>query len=421
MSSPVYTGTPVTEEAKIILLKLLNDIEAPDGVKDHATQASFTGAPHPMLPLPHKHFPAVAALQALHGSYGAHIWSIRTGRDDPVQLTVDTDHALFYLASAMLARVDGVPAALVKQPLLELKTNDPLSLLPAKHAASAIFRCTDGVYFHTHGSINPRITLAAMGINPDDDNLDLPTTRRLMEAFVETRSSKEMLEWKVKLGLPGDICYKPEEYAQTTHGKIATKWPLFTTPAQLEDVTPPVAFTKSPDLKRPLDGIKVLEMTRVIAGPAIGRQLAEMGATIVRVIAPHLMDFGGHVMQVDLNLGKRACYVDLKSAEGRLVMLHLLKEADVFLHGYRPGVLSRLGFGPEVLNQIAVNRGRGFVQVVENCYGHEGPWAWRPGFQQIADATTGVAWETGVACGQATPITPCLPISDYQTGIIGSI
>jgi len=99
----------------------------------------------------------------------------------------------------------------------------------------------------------------------------------------------------------------------------------------------------------------------------------------------------------------------------------LLETADVFLQGYRPGSMEKLGLSHSQLAAIGDKRGKPFIIVDEACYGGElekGPWSARPGYQQIADSTTGVAWETGWACGKDEPLIPCLPISDYCTGIL---
>ncbi|TFK50868.1 hypothetical protein OE88DRAFT_1735609 [Heliocybe sulcata] len=405
---PVFEDTPVPQEAMTILMKLFHEIEVPAEVRDVAQNTIFTGTAEPILPLPHKHFAIASALQGLYGAFASHIFALRTG-ETPSSVSVDVDHAGLSLAGLMLVEVDGKPLCSALKRIPKIPAEDPLWYQPIKSMVSTVYRCTDGVYFHPHGSLNPRFTIASMGIEPDLE-VDEQGAREAVQAFVERRTASDMLQWSVGLGLPGDVCLRPAEFDNSGHGHIASAWKLITPHAQREDLTPPIRFLKSPNTGRPLDGIKVLEMTRVIAGPAIGRHLAELGATVVRFISPHLPDYGFY-FQPDFNLGKRAVHIDLRTDRGKAQLRHLLEEADIFVHGYRPGVTDRLGFGNEVLNQIAVNRGKGFVIVSENAYGHEGPWAWRPGFQQIADVVSGLAWETGAACGQNAPIVPCWPIT----------
>ncbi len=150
----------------------------------------------------------------------------------------------------------------------------------------------------------------------------------------------------------------------------------------LESSTPPRPFSVSAD-NRVLSGIKVLELCRIIAGPVIGRILAEYGADVLKITSPNLSDVP--FFQVDGNMGKHAADLDLKTAEGRATFEQLLAEADVILDGYRPGTLERLGYGTDYLTSIAKSRGYGVVYVNENCFGYEGEWAHRPGWQQIAD------------------------------------
>src|SRR5438046_4618571 len=112
-------------------------------------------------------------------------------------------------------------------------------------------------------------------------------------------------------------------------------------------------------------------------------------------------------------MGKHACDLDLKTPADRKTFEQLLQSADVLLDGYRPGSLERLGYGPKQIVELTKRRGKGIVYVNENCFGHEGEWARRPGWQQIADCVTGVAWAQGESMGHNEPIVPPFPLSDY--------
>jgi crotonobetainyl-CoA:carnitine CoA-transferase CaiB-like acyl-CoA transferase len=153
----------------------------------------------------------------------------------------------------------------------------------------------------------------------------------------------------------------------------------------LEESTPKVPFAPSND-RRVLSGIKVLELCRIIAGPAITRILAEYGADVLKITSPHLSDVP--FFQVDGNMGKHAADLDLKTEAGRKIFEELLADADVVVDGYRPGALEKLGYGESKLMELAKARGKGFVYVQENCFGHVGEWASRPGWQQIADCVS---------------------------------
>jgi crotonobetainyl-CoA:carnitine CoA-transferase CaiB-like acyl-CoA transferase len=137
---------------------------------------------------------------------------------------------------------------------------------------------------------------------------------------------------------------------------------------------------------RPLSGIKVLELCRIIAGPTITRILGEYGATVLKITSPNLSDVP--FFQVDGNMGKHAADLDLKTPEGREAFERLLADVDIVVDGYRPGAFERLGYGQTKLCELAMRRGKGIVYVNENCFGYEGDWAHRPGWQQIADCVS---------------------------------
>lgn len=150
----------------------------------------------------------------------------------------------------------------------------------------------------------------------------------------------------------------------------------------IETTTPPSPLPATND-GRPLSGIKVLELCRIIAGPTITRILAEYGADVLKITSPHLSDVP--FFQVDGNMGKHAAELDIKTPEGKVAFEKLLEEVDIVVDGYRPGTFDKLGYGPKALSKLAARRGKGIIYVNENCFGYEGEWADRPGWQQIAD------------------------------------
>jgi crotonobetainyl-CoA:carnitine CoA-transferase CaiB-like acyl-CoA transferase len=153
----------------------------------------------------------------------------------------------------------------------------------------------------------------------------------------------------------------------------------------LERCTPPCPLPSTGG-KRPLSGIKVLELYRVIAGPTITRILGEYRATVLKITSPKLSDVP--FFQVDSNMGKHAADLDIKTPEGKAQFEALLADVDIVVDGYRPGTFDRLRYGPEALAEMATKRGKGIVYVNENCFGYEGEWAYRPGWQQIADCVS---------------------------------
>jgi crotonobetainyl-CoA:carnitine CoA-transferase CaiB-like acyl-CoA transferase len=154
-----------------------------------------------------------------------------------------------------------------------------------------------------------------------------------------------------------------------------------------------------------------VDLTRVIAAPAITRGLAELGASVMRVAAPHLVDFSA--LHCDLMWGKWNTLLDLREEADREKLRDLVRDADVVVTAYRPHVLDKYGFGEEGIMKLWEGRDRGGIYVRENCYGWNGPWAYRSGWQQISDACCGVSMEFGRAMGNDEAVTPVFPNSDY--------
>ncbi|WP_311922326.1 CoA transferase [Microbispora sp. H10836] len=138
---------------------------------------------------------------------------------------------------------------------------------------------------------------------------------------------------------------------------------------------------------RPLSGIRVLDLTRVIAGPVAARALAAYGADVLRVGAAHLPEVPGLV--VETAFGKRSCHIDLRSEADRL--RDLVRQADVVVQAYRPGALRARGFGPDDLAALRP----GIVCVDISAYGGRGPWASRRGFDSLVQMACGIAHENG--------------------------
>ena len=165
---------------------------------------------------------------------------------------------------------------------------------------------------------------------------------------------------------------------------------------------------------RPLTGIRVLDLTRVIAGPVAGRELAAHGADVLQVSAQHLPSLPA--LNVDVNRGKRSTFIDLRTAFGQNTLARLASRADVFIQGYRPGALDALGFSPEALTAARP----GIVYVSLSAYGHAGPWAQRRGFDTLVQAVSGIAHDHGSAVGVDGPAH--LPVSaiDHATGYLAA-
>lgn len=275
-----------------------------------------------------------------------------------------------------------------------------------------------------------------------------------IEAAVKRFTAAELDTLNAKAGQAGIHAMRWEQFRQTPHGRLLATLPPVTV-EPLETRTPPVPFpfvrgdgTGTP-VRQCLEGIRVIELCRIIAGPTIGRLLAAHGAQVLKVTSPLLPDVP--FFQVDVNTGKHTCALHLRRddrgsvsaatvAADRARFEHLLASADVVIDGYRPGALDRLGFGTAYLQQLACRRGKGFVYVAEDCFGGSssassatktsaystGDWSRRPGWQQIADCVTGVAHAQGRFMrpsegDAAEPVVPPFPMSDYGTGALGCV
>lgn len=163
---------------------------------------------------------------------------------------------------------------------------------------------------------------------------------------------------------------------------------------------------------RPLSGVRVLDFTRIIAGPVAGRTLAAHGADVLHVSAAHLPSMPSLV--IDTGRGKRSCELDLRDADDKRTLHKLFHGADVVVQGYRPNGLAELGVGPE-----AVARARpGIVYVSLSAYGHVGPWSGKRGFDSLVQTATGINADEAQDAGSAEPRALPAQVLDHAAGYL---
>jgi crotonobetainyl-CoA:carnitine CoA-transferase CaiB-like acyl-CoA transferase len=169
-----------------------------------------------------------------------------------------------------------------------------------------------------------------------------------------------------------------------------------------------------PDGKRPLSGIRVLDLTRVLAGPTAARTLAEHGADVLKITAPHLPNIG--YQEFDTGHGKLSAHLDLRRPAALEILRGLVRDADVFSQGYRPGTLDDRGLSPEALAKLRP----GLVYVSMCAFGHEGPWAARRGFDTVVQTVSGITTRQGELFPGKEPGPQFYPVSaiDYLTGYL---
>ncbi len=209
-------------------------------------------------------------------------------------------------------------------------------------------------------------------------------TREALAAAVAKWDGLAIEEAIAAGGCVGGLTRSREEWNAHPHGIAVAKLPLIDIVKIGDAPAEPL-----PTGDRPLSGIRAFDLTRVLAGPTSGRVLAENGADVLHVAAPHLPYQAELLM--DTGHGKRCAWIDLREPAGVETMKALLKDADIFTQGYRPGTLAARGFSPE---QVAALR-PGIVCVSLCAYGHEGPWSQRRGFDSIVQNVTGLAATQG--------------------------
>lgn len=422
----VDTGfTPVPEECTR-LLKLFaaktpgftQDKDLLDGVK-------FEGDNLPCIPGPIKAQAVTAVLHAMVGIVGLEILHLR-GETTSTTTYVNTNHAGLYPATPALVAVDGhTGPSVIALPSVPQWDKDRQSGSPLVYRATAIYpTANEGTWFQLHGSLDPWTMLQTVGIAREVGATLCSTDEayNLIRERVRRYRAREIEQLMLEHGLSGSIVHSPKSWRNTEMGKSLARHPLVNYARQGNSPSlAPAPPLKLAD-KRPLAGIKVVELARIIAATATGAALASMGAEVIRVNSSKLKDYTP-AQPSSLMAGKTTIDLDLDDPADHARLTQLFEEADVIIQAYRLGSLERRGFGFQTALQMAEKRGRGIVYVDENCYGPDGYYAERPGWQQVADAAAGSSYVMGQAfgCPNGQGVLPSLPISDMSTGILTAL
>ncbi len=298
------------------------------------------------------------------------------------QVAVDMRHAAADFRSEHFLRIDGKAPTAYGDPLF------------------GIYRAGDGRYVRLH-----------MNFPHHRDNvikfLGCAPTR---EAIVEALGNWPAVEFETAAYEHGCVVAamrSPEEWAMHPQAAAVAAMPA----VRIEKFgdAPPRPLPRGP---RPLSGLRVLDLTRVIAGPVAGRTLAAHGADVMLISAPGLPSIDWLVK--DTGRGKLSAAADLAAADGKAALARLVGDADVFLQGYRPGALAARGFGPA---DVAALR-PGIVYASLSAYGDAGPWASRRGFDSLVQTATGFNHAEAQAAGVEGPkALPCQAI-DHASGYL---
>jgi len=257
------------------------------------------------------------------------------------------------------------------------------------------------VYLHSGFPHNTAGLLKLLAVKDD---------RKAVARAVRRWRGFELEEAIGQAGLCGAMVRSADEWDSSPAGSLLASRPVVEI-VQMGD-SPPEPLPETGD--RPLEGTNVLDLTRILAGPTCARTLASYGANVLRVGADHLPTVP--LFAIDTGFGKRACHLDLRHQRDAGKLKRLLSKADVFSQGYRSGAMERLGFGvSEVLRARP-----GMVYVSINCYGHEGAWRPRPGWEQLAQTVTGMAEQQGRYLHKGQPVLLPAAVNDYITGYLAA-
>jgi crotonobetainyl-CoA:carnitine CoA-transferase CaiB-like acyl-CoA transferase len=344
-------------------------------------RATLTGD-DPMLPTDVRIGTAGAAVIAAAALAATELWRLRTGRAQVV--AVDMRAAIAAFRSERYVRVDGGPAPDRRSPLF------------------GFYPSSDGRWVQIHANL-PHHEAGHVKF------LGCEETRESMAAAVARWKGAELEEALNGAGLPAGMVRSRDEWLAHPHAQALAELPLFEI-VRIGD-SPPEPLGVG---DRPLSDVRVLDLTRVIAGPECGRGLASHGADVLHVSSPHLPHLPSHV--IDLGLGKRSTSLDLRRTGDADHLRTLIAGADVFSQSYRPGALAKLGFGVEDVARLRP----GIVYVTLSAYGHAGPWQQRRGFETLIQSVIGLAHEHGFGGGLDRPQHLPAQVVDHATGYLGA-
>jgi crotonobetainyl-CoA:carnitine CoA-transferase CaiB-like acyl-CoA transferase len=263
---------------------------------------------------------------------------------------------------------------------------------------SRFFQASDGwVRTHANYPWHRRALLEALDASEDVE---------AVAAAIRRRAARDVETLVVRAGGVAAAVRTREEWDRHPQGRAVAAQPLATA-TRVGDAPPRTRPTGS----GPASGVRVLDLTRVIAGPVATRFLGALGADVLRLDPPRLPDVTPGA-PADSLLGKRSAWLDASSPPGRAALHTLLDEADVLVCGYRTGALDRLGLDAPALTAAHP----GLVVVVLNAWGHVGPWAGRRGFDSLVQAASGIAAGESPD-GRAPGALPC-QLLDHGTGYL---
>lgn len=359
---------------------VLTDLWVLGGGEPSALDTVTLTGNEPILPSTFRVGAAAQVTIAAAGLAAAEIWRARSGQSQG--LSVDMTHAAVECRSERYLNVDDKPPP------------------PAWDAIAGVYKTGDNrfVRLHTNFPHHRDNVCKVLGCKPERDDVQ----RALMEW-----KGEEFETAAYAGGCVVSMMRSHEEWMATAQAQTLERVPLI----QIEKIGEAVP-KPWPKGDRPLAGLRVLDLSRVIAGPVAGRTWAAHGADVMLISSPNLPSIPWLV--IDTGRGKLSAFADLKTEQGRESLRDLLASVDIFSQGYRPQSIAALGFSPEDAAQISP----GIVYVSLCAYGHAGPWAGRRGFDSLVQTSTGFNEAEGRAAGIDGPKELPMQILDHATGYL---
>src|SRR5215831_11413387 len=340
---------------------------------ERATTVEFSGGLDPILPTSFKIGETSAACLGAIGLAVSDLWELRGGKKQ--RITVDPRRATASLRSGHYLEMEQAEVSHERNPVM--------GMYPARNGRWS--------YIHANFPNHRAAALKVLGVPEDTEAVRQAVAKwdalELEEAIIAARGA-------------GGMVRNMAEWAEHPQARALATLPLL----EIVKIGDAPAL-KLPDGDRPLSGIRVLDLTRVLAGPSSARTLAEHGADVLKITAAHLPNLG--YQEFDTGHGKLSAHLDLREPKDVETLRGLVREADVFSQGYRPGTLGERGFSPEALARL-----RPGIVVVSLCaFSHLGPWAARRGFDTVVQTVSGITSRQGELFPGATPGPQFYPVS----------
>jgi crotonobetainyl-CoA:carnitine CoA-transferase CaiB-like acyl-CoA transferase len=360
--------------------EILTDLWHRAGGEPAALAAVKLTGEEPQLPSSFRLAAAAQASIAAAGLAAAYLWRLRSG--EAQEVGVDMRHAVVECRSERYLRVDGKPPP------------------PAWDPTAGIYRTRDGRFVRLHTNFpHHRAAVCKM--------LNCEQKREAIQDALMQWDGEAFETAAYATGAVVALMRSHQEWSATAHAKALAELPPFS----IEKIgeAPPKPWSPG---GRPLAGLRVLDLSRVIAGPVAGRTLAAHGADVLLISGPELPAVPW--LTIDTGRGKLTSFVELKSEAGLAILRELLAQADIFSQGYRPRAIASLGFSPDEAAQISP----GIVYVSLSAYGHAGPWSERRGFDSLVQTATGFNHAEGQAAGIDGPRELPAQMLDHATGYL---